>query len=80
MPALVQLRAAPGILDATLRRRRVRIYAAEPEKLLEEWNMAWPWPELNKIGYRWTEPDMEDVFKAYSQGYFDMLTTKGCAV
>lgn len=76
MPALVQLRSAPGVLDATLRSGRVRIYASAPEKLLAGWQRAWPWPDLQWLGHRWSDPDMEDVFKAYSQGYFDILKTK----
>jgi ABC-2 type transport system ATP-binding protein len=76
MPALVQLRAAPGVLDATLRSGLVRLYAADPEKLLADWQKKWPWPELKWIGHRWADADMEDVFKAYSQGYFDILNAK----
>ena len=73
MPALVQLRAAPGILDATLRSGRIRIYAVNPESLLAQWQTTWPWPDLKWVGHRWADPDMEDVFKAYSQGYTDLL-------
>jgi ABC-2 type transport system ATP-binding protein len=73
MPALVQLRAAPGVLDATLRSGRVRVYAADPESLLARWQQDWPWPDLKWMGHRWSDPDMEDVFKAYSQGYHDIL-------
>jgi hypothetical protein len=29
--------------------------------------------DLNLLGERWVEPDMEDVFTAYSQGYNDVL-------
>lgn len=76
MPALVQLRAAPGVLDATLRSGLVRVYAADPARLLSDWQKSWPWPDLQWISHRWAEPDMEDVFKAYSQGYYDILTTK----
>jgi len=77
MPALVQLRSAPGVLDATLRSGRVRVYAVDPEALLAQWQRDWPWPDLKWTGHRWSDPDMEDVFKAYSQGYFDILTRKG---
>lgn len=76
MPALVRLRTTPGVLDATLRSGLVRIYASEPEKLLSEWQHSWPWPELTWLNHRWAEPDMEDVFKAYSQGYQDILNVK----
>ncbi len=73
MPALAALRDAPGVLDATLRSGHARIYAAEPEALLAEWQRAWPFPDLKWIGHAWVEPDMEDVFKAWSQGYTELL-------
>jgi ABC-2 type transport system ATP-binding protein len=76
MPALVQLRTAPGVLDATLRSGLVRLYAADPEKLLADWQKNWPWPDLTWLGHRWAEADMEDVFKAYSQGYYDILNAR----
>lgn len=74
MPALVQLRAAPGVLDATLRSGLVRLYSPNPCKLLDNWQKSWPWPDLKWISHRWDDPNMEDVFKAYSQGYYDLLT------
>lgn len=73
MPALVQLRAAPGVLGVSLRSGRARIYAADAEKLLAEWAAQWPLRDVRLQGSRWVEPDMEDVFKAYSQGYHEML-------
>jgi len=73
MPALAALRNAPGVLDATLRSGHARIYAAEPEHLLTEWQRAWPFPELTLRNHAWVEPDMEDVFKAYSQGFTQLL-------
>ncbi len=73
MPALAALRNAPGVLDATLRSGHARIYAADPEALLREWQRAWPFPDLKWIGHAWVEPDMEDVFKAWSQGYTSLL-------
>ncbi len=73
MPALAALRSAPGVLDATLRSGHARIYAADPEALLREWQRAWPFPELKLINHSWVEPDMEDVFKAYSQGFTQLL-------
>ncbi len=75
MPALHALSEAPGILGASLRSGWIRLYAAEPERLLAEWQRAWPWPELRWSGHRWAQPDMEDVFRAYSQG-FDAVLTK----
>ncbi len=73
MPALVQLRAAAGVLGVSLRSGRARVYAAEPEELLDQWKKNWPFAELKLLGHRWVDPDMEDVFKAYSQGYNEML-------
>ena len=73
MPALAALRTAPGVLDATLRSGHARIYAAEPERLLYEWQRAWPFHELKWKSHAWVEPDMEDVFKAYSQGFTQLL-------
>jgi ABC-2 type transport system ATP-binding protein len=73
MPALVQLRDAPGVLGVSLRSGRLRIYSAEPERLLEQWKTHWPFSDLVWKGERWVEPDMEDVFTAYSQGYNAMI-------
>lgn len=73
MPALVQLRKVPGVLGVSLRSGSLRIYAPEPEKLLASWHEQWPFPELRLLGERWVEPDMEDVFTAYSQGYDAVL-------
>jgi len=77
MPALVRLRAAPGVLGVSLRSGRARIYAPEPEKLLAEWQRQWPFPDLTYIGHSWATSDMEDVFKAYSQGYHSILNGNG---
>ena len=82
MPALVQLRSTPGVLGVSLRSGRARIYAPEPEKLLASWQRDWPFPDLQYVGHDWSEPDMEDVFKAYSQGYHEILASddlKGAA-
>jgi len=73
MPALVQLRAAPGVLGVSLRSGHGRVYAADPRKLVAEWQERWPFPDLTWHGHTWAEPDMEDVFKAYSQGYHEIL-------
>jgi ABC-type multidrug transport system ATPase subunit len=73
MPALVRLRNVPELLGVSLRSGSLRLYAAEPEKLIARWRAAWPFPDLHLLGERWVEPDMEDVFTAYSQGYNDVL-------
>lgn len=73
MPALLQLRSAPDVLGVSLRNGRVRVYAAEPERLAEQWRARWPYPELQLHSDRFVEPDMEDVFTAYSQGYDAMV-------
>jgi ABC-2 type transport system ATP-binding protein len=73
MPALAALRNAPGVLGVSLRSGRARIYAGDAEPLLAQWQRAWPFPGSTLLGHRWAEPDMEDVFKAYSQGYHAML-------
>ncbi len=73
MPALAALRNAPGVLGVSLRSGRARVYAGDAEALLAEWQRAWPFPDVTLLGHRWVEPDMEDVFKAYSQGYRAML-------
>lgn len=73
MPALVQLRSVPGVLGVSLRSGKLRVYSGEPERLLEEWRQRWPFPDLQLKNQRWVEPDMEDVFTAYSQGYETMI-------
>jgi drug efflux transport system ATP-binding protein len=73
MPALVRLRAVPELLGVSLRSGGLRLYAPEPEKLMARWRENWPFPDLRLLGERWVEPDMEDVFTAYSQGYHGVL-------
>ena len=73
MPALVRLRSLPELLGVSLRSGGLRLYAPEPEKLIERWRNKWPFPDLQLLGERWVEPDMEDVFTAYSQGYHGVL-------
>lgn len=73
MPALVRLRDLPDVLGVSLRSGRLRIYAPEPEKLIAKWRASWPFPDLRLLGDRLVEPDMEDVFTAYSQGYDAVL-------
>ena len=57
-----------------LRSGSLRVYASESEKLVANWKADWPFPEIRLIGERWAEPDMEDVFTAYSQRYDELLT------
>jgi ABC-2 type transport system ATP-binding protein len=73
MPALSALRNTPGVLDATLRSGHARIYANDAAGLLREWQKQWPFPNLKWLGHSWVEPDMEDVFKAWSQGFTDLM-------
>jgi ABC-2 type transport system ATP-binding protein len=73
MDALVRLREVPGILGVSLRSGSLRVYAPDAEDLLAGWQRHWPFPEIKLLGHRWAEPDMEDVFTAYSQGYGAML-------
>lgn len=73
MPALVKLRETPGVLGVSLRSGCARIYAEDSELLLQSWQSAWPFSGVVMTGHRWVEPDMEDVFKAYSQRYHQML-------
>ena len=73
MPALALLRDVPGVLGAALRSGKVRVYSAQAESLVDEWKKAWPFPGIRWLGHAWVSPDMEDVFKAYSQGYTGIL-------
>jgi len=73
MPALVRLRDVPELLGVSLRSGSLRLYAQEPEKLIAQWRQNWPFPDIRLLGERWVEPDMEDVFTAYSQGYDGVL-------
>lgn len=73
MPALVRLREAPEVLGVSLRSGHLRIFAEEPETLIRRWKSSWPFPDLELKGDRFVEPDMEDVFTAYSQGLDKVL-------
>jgi len=75
MPALVRLRSLPEVLGVSLRSGALRIYSPDAEKLVGKWKTRWPFPDLKLRGERWVEPDMEDVFTAYSQRYDALLTT-----
>ena len=43
MPALVRLRSVPEILGVSLRSGALRIYASDPEKLMQDWRTNWPY-------------------------------------
>jgi ABC-2 type transport system ATP-binding protein len=73
MPALVQLRTLPEVLGVSLRSGALRIYTANPEELIASWREKWPFPEIELLADRLVEPDMEDVFTAYSQRYDTLL-------
>jgi ABC-2 type transport system ATP-binding protein len=73
MPALVRLRDTPELLGVSLRSGSLRLYAPEAEQLIARWRENWPFPGIRLLGERWVEPDMEDVFTAYSQGYDGVL-------
>src|SRR5712675_2331108 len=73
MPALVRLRDTPEVLGVSLRSGSLRLYAPEAEQLIARWRENWPFPHLRLLGERWVQPDMEDVFTAYSQGYDGVL-------
>jgi ABC-2 type transport system ATP-binding protein len=75
MEGLVRLRGVPEILGVALRSGRIRLYSAASERLVAEWQKQWPFDGLQWLGHSWSAPDMEDVFKAYSQGYSDILET-----
>jgi hypothetical protein len=70
MPTMLELRKMPEIYGVDLRGGHLRIYARDPHVLLERWQEHWPFPEVQWLGHSWAEPDMEDVFRAYSQGYY----------
>src|SRR2546430_1734732 len=69
MPALVRLRDMPEVLGVSLRSGSLRLYAPEAEQLIARWRENWPFPDIRLLGEWWIEPDMEDVFTVYSQGY-----------
>ena len=73
MDALIRLRTVPGVLGVALRSGKVRVYSAASEALVAQWKKAWPFPDLKWLEHSWVAPDMEDVFKAYSQGYDEIL-------
>ena len=73
MSALVRLREMPELLGVSLRSGSLRLYTPKAEQLIARWRENWPFPDLRLLGDRWVQPDMEDVFTAYSQGYDGVL-------
>ena len=73
MSALVRLREEPDVLGVSLRSGSLRLYVAEPEQLVARWRERWPFDGITWNGERLVDPDMEDVFTAYSEGYTTML-------
>ena len=73
MPALVRFRDVPEVLGVSLRSGSLRLYTPEAEQLIATWRENWPFPDIRLLGERWVQPDMEDVFTAYSQGYDGVL-------
>jgi ABC-2 type transport system ATP-binding protein len=69
MTALFELRKLPEVYGVDLRSGILRVHAEDPDGLLRSWQNHWPFPNLKFLGFNWVEPDMEDVFQAYSKGY-----------
>ncbi len=69
MTALFELRKLPEVYGVDLRSGSLRVHAEDPDGLLRSWQNHWPFPNLRFLGFNWVEPDMEDVFQAYSKGY-----------
>jgi drug efflux transport system ATP-binding protein len=70
MQAMFEFRKFPGVYGVDLRSGNLRLQADDPDGLLRSWHNHWPFPKLKFLGYNWVEPDMEDVFQAYSRGYY----------
>jgi ABC-type multidrug transport system ATPase subunit/ABC-type multidrug transport system permease subunit len=70
MTAVLELQNFPGVDGVDLRSGRLRLQAPDPQRLLKQWHRHWPFPDLKWLGYSWVEPDMEDVFNAFSRGHY----------
>jgi ABC-type multidrug transport system ATPase subunit/ABC-type multidrug transport system permease subunit len=70
MSAVLELQNFPGVDGVDLRSGRLRLQSRDPQGLLKQWHRHWPFPDLKWLGYSWAEPDMEDVFNAYSHGHY----------
>src|SRR3982074_989252 len=73
MPALVRLRSLPDVLGVSLRSGALRIYSPNPGELIAKWRREWPFSDIRLLADRLGEPDMEDVFTAYSRRYDSLL-------
>ncbi|HXN92940.1 MAG TPA: hypothetical protein VN879_00470, partial [Candidatus Acidoferrales bacterium] len=69
MSAVLELRKFPRVDGVDLRSGRLRVHAEDPHALLKKWHRRWPFPNLKWLGYSWVEPDMEDVFVAFTHGH-----------
>jgi ABC-2 type transport system ATP-binding protein len=69
MEGMQTIRGLPGVYGVELRSGRLRIHARDSEALLDSWLKRWPFENLRWLGYSWVEPDMEDIFMEYSQGF-----------
>jgi len=56
-----------------LRSGSLRLYAQETGEIDGEMARELAFSRSSLLGERWVEPDMEDVFTAYSQGYDGVL-------
>ncbi len=70
MSAVLELQKFPGVDGVDLRSGRLRLQAQDPQGLLKRWHQHWPFPDLKWLGYSWVEPDMEDVFNAFTHGHY----------
>jgi ABC-type multidrug transport system ATPase subunit/ABC-type multidrug transport system permease subunit len=70
MSAVLELQKFPGVDGVDLRSGRLRLQARDPQALLKRWHHHWPFPDLKWLGYSWVEPDMEDVFNAFTHGHY----------
>ena len=70
MDGMQIFRGLPGVYGVELRSGRLRIQARDSEALLKGWLERWPYSNLRWLGYTWVEPEMEDVFMAYSQSFY----------
>ena len=66
-------RIAPGsyIYSRRFNHRRPNYGSGARQGLLKAWHQHWPFSELKLLGYSLVEPDVGDVFTAYSQEYME---------